>query len=400
VLSREYPAVKPDQAEPGSVAPQNHPLVAYFRGYCREKLGESPEKDYAEASRLSTLYIFPSRVEEQRALRAAIRKNEKDATAHYLLGTWHFARGQTDAALSEWNRAHELNPRIPVLQASTGLALLNIKHEFAPAFNAFDEGIANDQWNTVNYSGAVAAMTLLGKPATERVKVLERYQDLSRMPTPLVYELALNRAEEGNYEAAIDLFKNRFFGREEGGTNVRQVWIEVNLERALALARTNHCKDALAARKSIDSPVTGLAFTQDGLAPFLNSARSNFQLGEVSLACGQKKDAYESYRRAAQLTGPADIVWAWAAARNLDGYDPENWHARLNSALSEAESNVRTNSPSGWWLYTQGILQIALGDGEKGNGSLREALLAPESGMSHHLSRLALAGATPQAKPQ
>ena len=400
VLSREYPAVKPDQAEPGSVAPQNHPLVAYFRGYCREKLGESPEKDYAQASLLSTLYIFPSRVEEQRALRAAIRKNEKDATAHYLLGTWHFARGQTDAALSEWNRAHELNPRIPVLQASTGLALLNIKHEFAAAFNAFDEGIANDPWNTVNYSGAVAAMTLLGKPATERVKVLERYPDLSRMPTPLVYELALNRAEEGNYEAAMDLFKNRFFGREEGGTNVRQVWIEVNLERALALARTNHCKDALAARKSIDSPLNGLAFTQDGLAPFLNSARSNFQLGEVSLACGQKKDAYASYRRAAQLRGPADIVWAWAAARNLDGYDPENWHARLNSALSQAESNVRTNSPSGWWLYTQGILQIALGDGEKGNGSLREALLAPETGMSYHLSRLALAGATPQAKPQ
>jgi hypothetical protein len=198
----------------------------------------------------------------------------------------------------------------------------------------------------------------------------------------------------------MDLFKNRFFGREEGGTNVRQVWIEVNLERALALARTNHCKEALAARKSIDSPVNGLAFTQDGLAPFLNSARSNFQLGEVSLACGQKKDADESYRRAAQLTGPADIVWAWAAARNLDGYDPENWHTRLNSALSQAESNVRTNSPSGWWLYTQGILQIALGDGEKGNGSLREALLAPETGMSYHLSRLALAGATPQAKPQ
>jgi tetratricopeptide (TPR) repeat protein len=200
-------------------------LVAYFRGYCREKLGESPDKDYAQASRLLTLYIFPARVEEQRALRGAIRKNEKDATAHYLLGTWHFARGQTDAALSEWNRAHELNPKIPVLQASTGLALLNIKHEFAPALNAFEEGIANDPLNTVNYSGAVAAMTLVGKPATERVKVLERYPDLSRMPTPLVYDLALNRAEEGNYEAAMDLFKNRFFGREEGGTNVRQVWI-------------------------------------------------------------------------------------------------------------------------------------------------------------------------------
>jgi len=400
VLSREYPSVKTDQAEPGSVAPQNHPLVVYFRGYCREKLGESPEKDYAQASRLSTLYIFPSRIEEQQALRAAIRRNEKDATAHYLLGTWHFARGQTDAALSEWNRARELNPKIPVLQASTGLALLNVKHEFAAASNAFEDGIANDPMNTVNYSGAVVAMTLLGRSSVERVKMLERYPDLSRMPTSLVYELALNRSEEGNYDAALDLFKNRFFGREEGGTNVRQVWIEVNLQRALTLARTNHCKDAVTISKSIGSPVNGLVFTQDGLAPFLDSARSHFLLGEVSLACGQKKDADESYRRAAQANGPSEVVWAWASAQKLDGYDPGKWQARLNAALSQAESSARTNSSPGWWLYTAGLLQIALGETQKGNASLREALLAPETRMSYHLSRLALAGVTPQAKPQ
>src|SRR5215467_13591376 len=400
VLSREYPAVRPDQAEPGSVMPQNHPLVAYFRGYCREKLGESPEKDYAQASRLSTLYIFPSRIEEQRALRAAIRKNERDATAHYLLGTWHFAYGQTNEALSEWNRARELNPKILVLQASTGLALLHTKHEFADALNAFKEGIANDPLNTVNYSGAVVATTLLGKPAAERVKLLERYPDLSRMPTSLVYELALNRAEENNYEAATDLFRNRFFGREEGGTNVRQVWVEVKLQRALAVAQTNHCKDALAASKSIGSPVNGLVFTQDGLAPFLDSARSKFLLGEVSLGCGQKKDADESYRRAAQATGPADAVWAWASARKLEGYDPARWRDRLNAALSQAESGAQISGSAGWSLYTAGVLQIALGDTQKGSASLREALLAPETRISHHLSRLALSGATPQAKPQ
>jgi tetratricopeptide (TPR) repeat protein len=388
ILSREYPTVKADQAEPGSVAPQNHPLVAYFRGYCREKLGEFPEKDYAQAAKLSTLYIFPSRVEEQRALRAAIQKNEKDATAHYLLGTWHFARGQTDAALSEWNRARELNPKIPVLQASMGLALLNIKHEFAAALNVFEEGIAKDPLNTVDYSGAVVALTLLGKSAAERVKVLERYPELSRMPTPLVYE------------PAIALFKDRFFGREEGGTNVRQVWIEVNLQRALTLARTNHCKEALAVSKSLGSPVNGLVFTQDGLAPFLNSARSDFLLGEVSVACSQRKDADESYRRAIQATGASDLVWAWASARKLDGYDSGKWKARLNAALSQAESNVQTNSSPGWWLYTAGVLDTALGETEKGNALLRQALLAPETRMSYHLSRLALAGATPQPKPQ
>jgi len=399
VLSREYPSVKSEQSEPGTVPPQKHPLVVYFRGYCREKLAESPEKDYAEASRLSTLYIFPSKIEDRRALRAAIRRNENDATAHYLLGTWHFARGQTDSALSEWRRARELNPKIPVLQASTGLALLYIKHEFATAFNAFEEGIASDSLNTVNYSGAVVAMTLLGKPAAERVRVLERYPDMNLLPTPMVYELALNRGEQGNYEAARELFKNRFFGREEGGTNVRQVWIEVNLQRALGLAQAHHCKDALEAGSSLGSPVRDLVFTENGLAPFLNSARSNFLLGEVSLACGQKEKADEMFRRSARASGPSDTVWAWASARKLDGYDQAQWRARLHAALSQSESNLGTD-PSGWWLYAAGVLQIALGNPQKGKALLQESFLAPDNRMSHHLSRLALAGATPQPKPQ
>jgi Flp pilus assembly protein TadD len=223
VLSREYPPSMADQSEPGSVAPQNHPLVVYFRGYCREKLGESGASDYLQASRLSTAYIFPNSFEDQQALKAAIHADEKDATAHYLLGTWYFAREKTDEALSEWQQARKLNPRMPVLEASIGLALLHGRRDFAGALDAFEDGIKNDRSNVVNYAGSVAAMTLLAKPAAERAKTLERYPDLKRMPTSLVYELALNRAEAGNYSGAVDLFRNRFFGSEEGGTNVRQV---------------------------------------------------------------------------------------------------------------------------------------------------------------------------------
>src|SRR3989442_16004659 len=107
------------------------------------------------------------------------------------------------------------------------------------------------------------------------------------MPASLVYELALNRAEEGNYKGAIDLFQNRFFGSEEGGTNVRQVWLEVKLQKTIGLARNGHCEETLAAPKTLCSPGTGRAFTQDGLKPLLNSARTNHLLGEGASTCGQ-----------------------------------------------------------------------------------------------------------------
>jgi len=396
VLSREYPPPTADQTEPGAVVPQNHPLVVYFRGYCREKLGESGANDYLQASRLSTAYVFPNTVEDQQALKAAIRTNEKDATAHYLLGIWYFAREKTDEALSEWQQARKLNPQIAALEASLGLALLHAKRDFASAWNAFEEGIKNDPSNIVNYSGAVAAMTLLAKPAAERVKTLELYPDLDRMPTSLVYELALNRAEEGNYGGAIELFRNRFFGSEEGGTNVRQVWVEVKLQQAVGLGRSGHCEDALAAARALGSPVASLSFTQDGLQPILNSARTNYLLGELSSVCGQKEAAERRYRLSAQVTDASDAVWAWASAKKLSDYNPDLWQERLSSALSRAESNARTGDHQSWLLYSVGVLQIALGRGVQGQASLRESLLLPENRMSYHFSRLAIEGATPR----
>jgi tetratricopeptide (TPR) repeat protein len=371
-------------------------LVVYFRGYCREKLGESGANDYLQASRLSTAYVFPNTVEDHQALKAAIHTNEKDATAHYLLGTWYFAREKTDEAISEWQLARKLNPQIPVLEASLGLALLHAKRDFASAWNAFDEGIRNNPSNIVNYSGAVAAMTLLAKPATERVKTLELYPDLDRMPSSLVYELALNRAEEGNYSGAIELFRNRFFGSEEGGTNVRQVWVEVNLQQAVGLGRSGHCEDALAAARALGSPVPGLSFTEDGLQPLLNSARTNYLLGELSSACGQKEEAERRYRLSAQATDASDAVWAWASAKKLSSYDPAQWQERLSSALSRAETNARTGDHQSWWVYSVGVLQMALGRDVQGQASLRESLLLPENRMSYHFSRLAMEGATPR----
>src|SRR5438477_3749885 len=107
VLSRPYPEPVTNQSEPGASRPQNHPMVAYFRGYCREKLGQPASDDYTAAAKLSTAFVFPNTAEELTVLHAALHANPSDPTAHYLLGTFYFARGMTDAALAEWAEAHK-----------------------------------------------------------------------------------------------------------------------------------------------------------------------------------------------------------------------------------------------------------------------------------------------------
>jgi len=384
LLALDFHTLPADQSEPGAVLPQNHPLVAYYRGYCRAKLGESPAADYAMARKLSTLYIFPSRAEDLEVLRAVVRTNPDDMTARYLLGTQLFARGMTDDALAEWNAARQAKAAIPVLDADIGRALLREKHDPAGALEAFREGLPIDPLNVKLYEGIDESLSQMGRPARELSASLAQYPDLPHMPAELVYALALERAEDRDFEGATALFHDRFFAREEGGTNVRQVWVEVKTMQALAEAAGGKCDAALALTDSLAHEAPGLPFTKDGLAVFVDAAGTQYLIGQVESRCGRENQAKERWRRVAQAAGTADLVWAWGAARKLDGYDQAAWHQRAETALPRAESG----SP-----YVAGTIQAALGQKSAAWAGFRQTFLLPDRHMSHHLARLAMAGA-------
>ena len=95
------------------------------------------------------------------------------------------------------------------------------------ALNVFQEGLRADPANIELYTGMDQALSILRRPPQERVAALERYPDHAHIPSNLVYELILNLVEAGEFEKAEALFHNRFFPREEGGINVREVWLEL-----------------------------------------------------------------------------------------------------------------------------------------------------------------------------
>ena len=383
LLARDFPSVPPDETEPGAVLPQQHPLVAYYRGYCRAKSGESAASDYAAAQKLSTLYVFPSRAEDLEVLRAAIRANPDDMTARYLLGTQYFARGLVDDALAEWNAARHANAAIPVLHADIGRVMLREKHDSSGALQVFREGLAVDPLNRKLYEGVDEALSLMGRPARELAASLEHYPDLPHMPAELVYALALERAEAREFDGAIALFHDRFFPREEGGTNVRQIWVEVKILQALTQAAAGQCNAALAVVDGIGVEAPGLPFTRDGLAPFVDAPRTQYLIGYVEAGCGRVPQATQRWRRVAATTGAADLVWAWGAAKKLDGYNNAEWTQRLEAALAQAVSG----SP-----YGAGLLETVLGKPAAARAHFQQTLLLPDRMMSHHLSRMAMAG--------
>jgi tetratricopeptide (TPR) repeat protein len=391
VLSREYPAAVADESEPGQLPPSKHPLVAYYRGYCRDKLGQSGVADFSMASKLSTDYVFPSRAYDLQVLKAALNANAQDASAHYLLGTLYFSKGVTNEALAEWDHARKLNPRVPVLHASLGRAFLHEKNDPQQALSVFQEGLQTDPHNLALYTGVDQALSILRRPPQERVAAFERYPDLANMPTSLVYELILNLSEAGEFKKAEALFHNRFFQREEGGTNVRQVWLEVQIQHALSLAKQSQCSEAIKIVDHLGQPVPDLAFTNDGLEPFLQSARFSYLVGTVYKTCKVPDKALSSFKQAAEKSNFGDAVWAWKASQQIPGSDPGSATGKLRDTLERVKKSGETDSRPGLWLYNAGMLDAATGNTENADREFREVFLSADTLMTYHLTRLAMA---------
>jgi tetratricopeptide (TPR) repeat protein len=322
--------------------------------------------------------VFPAGAQALAVIEAAVRARPGDATAHYLLGNLRLASGLVDEAVSEWQTARKIHPAIPVLDASLGRTLLRLRHDPESALDAFRAGLASDPRNTQVYAGIDEAMSILGRPAAERVAALERYPEPAAMPAWLVYELALSYAEAGRFEKARALFENRFFAREEGGTNVRQVWVRV---RALEAAQVA-CPAALNILDHLGEAVPGLDFTRDGLEPFLAEPANQAVLGTVEARCGRAGAATARLESLSRRGDPAALAFAYQLARQLPDFDAPAWKARVSAA-------PRPAGEGSWPTMLRGLLEIGSGRAASGEEILKSVILLPDRNLAHHLSRSA-----------
>jgi len=207
LLSRSYPSVAPEESEPRALSPANDPQLAYYRGYCRERLGQSGKADYDAAAQMPLLYVFPNQADTFPVLRAALASNPQDASAHFLLGALWFSKGIVDPALAEWKLAESLNPKIPSLQASTGRALLEIKKQPAQAAEELQRGLQMEPANPALYLQLDQAMQQTGRTPLQRAEMMMSIPDPANMPEDLLRALvdALHQAgknDEANAAAA------------------------------------------------------------------------------------------------------------------------------------------------------------------------------------------------------
>jgi tetratricopeptide (TPR) repeat protein len=298
LLARPYPS-DGVVSEPGMPRPDAYPLIAYYRAHCRKALEQDPSADLAAAAAMPTRYVFPNRPDTLAVLQGAIAERPGDGTAHFLLGSLYLSGGMRTEALAEWEKARTINPNISVLHRNMGATLLQMattpgntagadsRQLLDRAVTVLKDGTKYDRDNVGLYVALEQAMTLANRPAGERADATLAFPDQKALPPGLVFRLATALAEAGRFDEAERQFRGRFFVREEGGANPRQVYLDVRTRHAVALADAGTCAEALQIVDHLTDMVADLYFTKDGLEPFLKRDPIAGRIGRVRAACGK-----------------------------------------------------------------------------------------------------------------
>ena len=143
LLARAYPQPPPEQAEPGVPLPQQHPLVAYYRAFCRQKLGEPAAADYDVAAKLPTAYVFPHGAQTLEVLESRGAREAARCHGAFPAGdrcAWPPALSMAPSTSGAPRR--RLTRRSRCLQANLGRVLLRLKRDVPAAAEAFRAGLA------------------------------------------------------------------------------------------------------------------------------------------------------------------------------------------------------------------------------------------------------------------
>jgi tetratricopeptide (TPR) repeat protein len=371
LLDRNYPAVGELQTEPGAVLPQDYPLVAYYRGYARQRLGQSPADDFRKASEQSTLYVYPYRASSFAVLRAAVAQNPDDATGHYLLGCLLFNSRKTDEALAEWKLAKPSAGRIPAYYETVTRVLVSVKQDGRRAESLVKEGLAAQPADT----GLLRLLaTIRNTPAGGGGAQLQPPASFNSPTEAVAFALmALGNNDQGG---AANVFQARNFPQEKQPLEVRQAYAELWLHSLLSAAAPGKCEDLSRRIDNFAPKDKGLPFTFHGFGDLAKQLRIQFYFGLAESLCGDKKAADRRWSRIAKAKASAaspDYAFPTLAASLVD---PAGSQRAIETAL-ESVRNGGDSEDKGLRLYAEGILLRAAGRNDEADARFGEGANDP-----------------------
>ena len=323
-LSSDLPAGPDVVSEPGTPRTSSNPLIAYYRGYCRRAAGGTGTQDFACGLTNADHVHLPEpcrhRSRAERGAEGEIQTTRLPpscsarCTCLRAWSTRHSPHGRRSS------RAHAAYPRTPSQRRPHRAPASTQPERAAPVL---EEGLDVDPGERRPVRRARSGAQRAGASGCRTRRDAAPATPPAFDCRPASHSSWRSRwPRRASSTTPSSVFANRFFAREEGGTNVREVYLEVRRLRATDAARVRPCDEALTIADGLGDPVEGLPFTRDGLGVFLTRARAQFDLAGIFAQCGREKDAQAIWTRLSDGgngRSAAETNYAYRSALRLCG---------------------------------------------------------------------------------
>ncbi|MDE6552651.1 MAG: DUF5107 domain-containing protein [Muribaculaceae bacterium] len=191
----------------------------YFKALCllRKDDIENAREVLKEAGAADVSRCFPNSLFAVVALKAALESNPEDANARYLLGNIYYDKRQYEPAIENWEKALELNPKLPTVWRNLALAYFNKKKDSVKAVEYMEKAFELDVTDSRVLMELDQLYKRLRYPHEDRLRLLERFEYLTASRDDLVLERITLLNQTGRHEDAKTLLDSHVFHPWEGG---------------------------------------------------------------------------------------------------------------------------------------------------------------------------------------
>ena len=302
---------------------ERNPLALYYLAYYASRQGdESKASEYlGQAAGIWRDFVFPSRPETVDVLQHAVKQNPKDAGAHLHLGNLLAGLGRVDEAVTHWQRAADLNPRLSVALRNLGLAAASRENDLAKAAENYRKAIAARPDDQTLYRDLADVLIGDGK-RPEAVKALETMPCKGIRRADVTIMLAQAYLDEKQYDDTIELLDSTpYFVNWEGQGITWTLFNKAHVARGRIRLEKG---DAEAALKDFEAALTYPENLGVGRSDTPEEAAAQYCRGKALAALGRADQA-----RAAWKEGAA----------GAEGSDEQNKHRDLcQEALKQLDT--------------------------------------------------------------
>jgi tetratricopeptide (TPR) repeat protein len=195
------------------------PLAAYAIGWLRQKEGNGAAAKYnfRSASKISSEYCFPSRLEDIAVLEAAIHANPRDAKAPYYLGNLLYDRRRHIDAIKLWEKSARLDASFSIVWRNLGIGYFNILKNPGKARAAYGRAFRSNLSDARVLYERDQLCKRLGTKPEKRLAELKKYPHLVSQRDDLSVEFCALLNQTDCHIEAMQFLARRKFQPWEGG---------------------------------------------------------------------------------------------------------------------------------------------------------------------------------------